>query len=327
MIDLNNKIIFIAGSTGLAGSSVMKYILEAYPKALIRGVCYKHTKPFIQHSNVQYLYGDLRSIDDCRRMVDGCDYAVMAAANTGGAYQLTSEPWKQINDNIFMNSQMLEAFHFEKIKRVVCVGSATLYPEFTGSIKEEALDLNENPPRVYFGIGWVTRYVEKLCDFWHNQSGMEIVLTRTANIFGPYAKFDPQTSNFIPAIIRKAVEKIDPFEVWGSPDVTRDVIYCEDFAGAIVSLLINDRIVHDVFNVGTGICTCVGDVVEWALGASGHTPKSVTYNSDKPTTIKSRMLDCSKIKQMTEWQPKYNTEQGVKKTTEWWIDNKNRWKK
>lgn len=327
MIDLNEKIVFLAGSTGLAGFSIMQYIVGNYPEAIIRAAYYKHTKPFIEHKNVEYINGDLRSLDDCRRMVKGCDYAIMAAANTGGAYQLTSEPWKQVNDNVFMNSQLLEVFHFEKIKRVVCVGSATLYPQFQGSIKEEDLDLNEDPPNAYFGIGWVTRYVEKLCDFWHNQSDLEIVLTRTANIFGPFAKFDPLTSNFIPAIIRKAVDKMDPFEVWGSPDVTRDVIYCEDFAGAVVSLLVHDEIVHDVFNVGSGICTRVSDVVDWSLSASGHTPKSIIYNSDKPTTIKSRMLDCSKIKQMTGWEPKYSIEEGIKKTAGWWIDNKSWWKK
>ena len=327
MIDLNDKIIFLAGSTGLAGSSIMQYVIANYPGARIRAAYYKHTKPFIEHGNVEYIKSDLRFAEDCRRIAQGCDYAVMVAANTGGSQQLASEPWKQVNDNVFMNSQMLEAFHFEKIKRVVCVGSASLYPEFQGAIKEEDMDMNEDPPDAYLGIGWVTRYIEKLCDFWRSQSDMEIILTRTANIFGPYAKFDPLTSNFIPAIIRKAVDKMDPFEVWGSPDVTRDVIYSEDFASAIVSLLVCDEIAHDVFNVGGGTCTSVGDVVEQALSASGYIPESVTYNSDKPTTIKSRMLDCSKIIRMTGWKPESSIEKGIKKTTKWWIENKDWWRK
>ncbi len=66
---------------------------------------------------------------------------------------------------------------------------------------------------------------------------MEIVLVRAANVFGPYARFDPSTSNFLPALIRKAVERLDPFPVWGSPDVVRDVIYSADFASDCVGLL------------------------------------------------------------------------------------------
>lgn len=326
MIDLNNKTIFLAGATGLVGSSLIGYITDNYPRAQIRASYYR-TEPFISHDRVEYVKGDLRNLDDCLRMVRGCDYAVMAAANTGGSYQLTSEPWKQVNDNLIMNSQMLEVFSVEKIKRVIYIGSATLYQESDEPLKEEHLDLNLDPPQAYFGIGWVVRYIEKLCEFWRGQSDMEIIIVRAANIFGPYAKFDPRTSNFIPAIIRKAVDKTELFEVWGSPDVTRDVIYCEDFAKAIVTLLCHDEIKFDTFNVGSGVKTTVGEVVDCALETAGHKPEAITYNSDKPTTIKSRMLDCSKIKQMTGWQPTHSIIEGIEKTVWWWGENKGRWEK
>lgn len=326
MIDLNNKNIFLAGSTGLAGTSILRYITKHYPDAQIRAV-YHNTKPVIEHKNVEYVRGDLRSLDQCRTMARNCGLAVMTAANTGGSFQLINKPWKQVNDNIFMNSQMLEAFYLEKIKRVIYVGSATLYQEFENSITESEIDYNCDPPPAYMGIGWVNRYIEKLCTFWHNQSDMEILISRTANIFGPYAKFDSHSSNFIPAIIRKAIDKMEPFEVWGSPDVVRDIIYAEDFAVAIVSLLIHNEIKFDVFNVGSGIATRVGDVVEWTLDASGHKPKSLIYNSNKPTTAKSRILDCSKIQKAIKWKPKHHIKQSIEKTIEWWRDNKNWWKK
>lgn len=326
MIDLNDKTIFLAGATGLVGSGILQYITDNYPKAEVRASYYR-TEPFINHDRVEYVKADLRNPENCRRTAQGCDCAIMAAANTGGSYQLTSQPWQQVNDNLIMNTLMLEAFSAEKVKRVVYIGSTTLYQESDQPLKEEHLDLNLDPPRAYFGIGWVVRYIEKLCDFWHNQSDMEVVIVRAANIFGPYAKFDPRTSNFIPAIIRKAVDKTDPFEVWGSPDVTRDVIYCEDFAKAIVTVLSNDEIKFGIFNVGSGQKTTVGNVVDLALAAAGHTPKTIDYNCDKPTTIKTRTLNCSKIKRMTGWQPIYSTAEGIEKTTRWWTDNKDRWDK
>lgn len=327
MTPFNNRIIFLAGSTGLVGSSIMQYILNNCLETRIRASFYKHTKPFINHERVEYVNGDLRFIDNCRRMVQGCDCAIMAAASTGGSHQLTSEPWKQINDNLIMNSQMLEAFHFEKVKRVVFIGSATLYQESQRPIKEEELDLNRDPPHVYLGIGWVTRYLEKLCNFWCNESDMEILIARAANVFGPYAKFSPQTSNFIPAIIRKAVDKMDPLEIWGSPDVTRDVVYSEDFARAVVMMLNSNNIKLDTFNIGSGKKTAVGEVVEWALKYAAHRPSEIKYCSDKPTTIKSRALDCSKIKNTLGWEPKYTVEEGIRETTKWWAQSRDWWKK
>jgi GDP-L-fucose synthase len=226
-----------------------------------------------------------------------------------------------------MNAQMLEAFYHEQVQRVVYIGSITLYQDFEGHIKEEELDLNQDPHPAYLGVGWVHRYTEKLCKFWHEQCGMNIVIVRAANVFGPYAKFDPHTSNFIPAIIRKAVDKMDPFEVWGTPDVTRDVIYSEDFAHAIIGMLDDDQIKFDTFNVGSSMETTVGDVLTWALRYAKHEPNQIKYMADRPTTNKFKALDCSKVKQVLGWQPYYTVEQGIQKTTEWWINNKNWWKK
>ncbi len=324
---LDNKVVFLAGATGMAGSSIMNHILEKYPTTRIRATYYRHTKPFIKRKRVEYVFGDFTSVENCRKLVKGCDCAIMAAANTSGSMVLTTQPWQQITDNLVMNVNMLEAFHFESIKRAIYIGSATLYQEKNGYIKESDLDLNKPPHPNYLGIGWVVRYLEKLCEFWHKESGLEVGMVRSANIFGPYARFNPITSNFIPAIIRKAVDKMDPFEVWGSLEVTRDVIYSEDFAQAIVMMMEDSDITCDVFNIGSEIETTVGDIVKWALKYADHTPASITYNRNKPTTIKYRVLDCSKAKRLLGWQPRFTIEEGIKKTTAWWMKNKGSWNK
>lgn len=324
---LDNKLVFLAGSTGCAGSSIMNYILDNFPTTRVRAAYYRHTKPFVEHKMVEHVRGDLRSRSACRRMVAGCDCAVLAAASTAGAGIITSQPWRQLNDNLIMNAQMLEACHFENVRRAVVIGSATLYQEFSGHIKENDLDMNQDPYPAHFGIGWVTRFTEKQCQFWHSSYGMEVVLARAANIFGPHARFDPAASNFVPAIIRKAVDKMDPFEVWGTPDVTRDVIYAEDFGHAIVMMLDNNEVKFDVFNIGSGVQTTVADVVAWALKSAGHKPSTIRYNEGKPTTIRFRGLDCTKAREVLGWQPRFTIEEGIQKTTEWWQENRNWWVK
>ena len=323
---LNNKTVFLAGATGLVGTSIIQHLLNHCPDTKIRAV-YNQTNPFIQNERITYIKTDLRDKQKCREAVMGCDCAIMAAANTGGSQQLVSEPWHQINDNLIMNAQLFEAFYFEKIMRVIYIGSATVYQEFDGPIKEEDLDLNQNPHPAYSGIAHVVRYLEKLSQFWHDFANMEIICVRAANIFGPYAKFNPKTSNFIPAIIRKAVNKMNPFEVWGSPDITRDVIYSEDFAKAIVMIMNHKQIGYDVFNIGSGTKTTVGDVVQWALKYSDHQTCTITYQNDKPTTIKFRSIDCSKAQTILGWQPDHSIEEGIQKTTQWWIKNQTRWTK
>lgn len=323
---LKNKLVFLAGATGSVGSAIMEYILKNHPTTKIKA-SYRQTEPFIKHDRIEYVKGDLRLRADCRKMVKGCDCAIMAASHSGGSKIMTSEPWKFINDNVFMNTQMLESFYFENVKRVIYIGTATVYQNFEGYIKEDELDMNKDPHSAYLGVAWISRFIEKLCRFWHEKTGMETACIRASNIFGPYASFNPSTSYFVPAIIRKAVGRMDPFEVWGSPDVTRDVLYSEDFAGAIVMILDNDKIKFDAFNIGSGVKTTVGEVVTHALKHAGHKPSKINYDLTKPTTIKFRALDISKIKNLTGWTPEYTIDQGIKKTVEWWIENKEKWKK
>lgn len=323
---LKNKIVFLAGSTGLVGTSIIKYIIENHPDTRIKAV-YNSTEPFYHSDRVEYIKADLRKKEDYRKVLSGCDCAIMAAANTAGAGSLSKRPWYRVNDNLFMNALMLETFHEENIRRIVFISSATVYQEFEGAIRENELDLNKDPHSSYLGVGWVMRYLEKLCYFWFKQSKKEFVIIRLANAYGPYAKFDQATSNFIPAIIRKSVDKMDPFEVWGQPEVSRDVIFSDDAARAIVGLLANEQIKFDIFNIGSGIKTTVGEIVEWALKYAMYTPSSINYDNSKPTTIKHKGIDCSKVIDIIGWQAQITIEEGIKRTTKWWKENKNWWKK
>ena len=80
----------------MVGSSIINNIISNYPSTRIRGVYHYRKEPFIKDERVEYVYGDLRNKEDCMRVVKGCDCAIMAAANTGGAQYSTSRPWEQM---------------------------------------------------------------------------------------------------------------------------------------------------------------------------------------------------------------------------------------
>lgn len=319
--------IFLAGASGMVGCSILSQLVRKYPHGSIRA-CSFSSDNYSLYPDVEYVQADLRILDEARKALSGCDLVIMAALiNSGGSGVLINFPSRQVTENAVLFSRFLEACWLEGVRKLIWIGSATLYQDYHGIIKEDELDLNQDPHPSHFGIGWLMRYAEKLCQFWRQISDMEIINVRAANIYGPYARFDPQVSNFIPAIIRKAEEKMEPFEVWGRPDVIRDVIYSEDFADATVRLLSNDQIREGVYNVGSGEKVMVSSVVQHALEALNHSPREIKYSDNAPSTIQFRVLDCSHIRNATGWIPRYSLETGIKKTAQWWSENKFWWKK
>lgn len=311
----------------MVGRALVDNALKTKTDVSVRAGYFSQSNAFKSNPKLEIVQGDLRQMDFCRELCCGCQTGILAAASTGGAGQAVSEPWRQVNDNLIINAQLLEACFQEKVKRIILIGSATAYQDFEGKIKEEELVWDKNPASSHFGVGWVMRSLEKLAEFWHRTGEMEIILIRAANIYGPYGKFDPKNSNFIPALVRKAVDKLDPFEVWGSPDVTRDVIFREDFAEAVIGLLECEKIKFDIFNIGSGTAVTVDDVVKASLKYSKHNPSNIVYRSDRPVTVKNRILDCSKIKNLTNWEPRHSLDAGIQKTVEWWQENQHQWKR
>lgn len=320
------QVIFLAGAGGMTGSAVAKRILEEMPEVRIRGTWYG-TRPTFMNARLEYVQADLTLREDCVRAVAGCSMAVLAAAVTGGAAAAASSPQDQLTDNLVMDALLLEAAHAAGVRRIVYLSSATVYPESKKRIRERDMDWNKDPPKAHFGVGWAKRSAEKLCEFWAQKTGMAVTVLRCSNIYGPCARFQPGQSNFIPALIRKAVDKMDPFEVWGNAGVLRDVLYVDDAASAIVSLLKRRQPLTGTFNLCYGNSVSVRDVVNWTLQAAGHTPRRVLYKATGPTTASVRKFDGSRLRKATGWMPDVAPQEGIERTTHWWVENKGWWPK
>ncbi|QCG93166.1 NAD(P)-dependent oxidoreductase (plasmid) [Azospirillum sp. TSA2s] len=323
---LAGRRVLVAGATGMVGTAIVRALLAADPEVEVVGIG-RSTPPGITSPRITHVGADLTRREDCRRAVAGCDWAVLAAAETGGAAQARREPWRQVTDNVVMDSLLLEALHDAGVRRVVYIGSASAYQPFDGLIREDQMAWDADPHPAYLGVGWAKRYIEKQCRFWQTQTRMATVVVRAANVYGPRARFDPENSNVVAALVRKAVDHMDPFEYWGSLDVARDIIHADDFARAVLHLLVCDEAAGETFNLGSGRPTTVEEIMTCALRAAGHQPRAFRQLGEAPTTIPFRGLDCTKIERLTGWMPEISVEDGIRQTVDWWRDNKEVWKR
>lgn len=320
------KHVLVAGGTGMTGTGILRHLTTHLPTTQFRAT-WRNTPPFFRSPQVEWLQVDLTQRSDCEAALSGCDAAILAAASTGGASHTQVTPDQQMTDNLVMDALLLEALHRQKVVRCLYLSSATVYQEVDGAVREDELDLNQDPHPAYLGVGWAKRSAEKLCQFWHSKYGVQCVVLRCANIYGPYARFDPRRSNFIPALIRKAVDHLDPFEVWGAPTVVRDVVFVEDIARIVEQALLQTHIDYAVLNCGSGHPVTVDEVVRSVLVAAEHEPAKVVYNQDQPTTIRLRLLSCERLHDTLGVRTRVSLGEGVHRTTQWWRENRRWWSK
>jgi GDP-L-fucose synthase len=155
-----------------------------------------------------------------------------------------------------------------------------------------------------------------LAEFAAAKTGIGIALVRPTAIYGRHDDFSPQSSHVIPALIRKAVERVSPFEVWGTGRETRDFLHVEDLARGCL-LALEKHAICDPLNIGYGQIVTIGEVVRKILDAADYRDAEIRFDPSGPTTIPHRSVDTSKAQRLIGFKPHYSLDEGLSDTVQW----------
>lgn len=313
-----DKVVLVTGGTGFVGTHFVQELMKC--EAKIRIPVHKR-KPIVQHDNIEIVSADLTNLEDCVRICKGIDYVFHAAGAVSAAGVTVSNPLSAITVNLILTARLLEAIMSSAIKRVLIFSSGTTaYPATDHPVKEEEM-WNAPPPKVYFGYGWMRRYLELLGEFIAQKSNIGVAICRPTAVYGSYDNFDPKTSHFIPALIHRAVERENPYVVWGTGNEMRDILHVTDLVKGCL-LLLEKHAVCDPVNIGYGEAVTVKEVVNIILKAAGHEDAKIEFDITKPTTISARMVDTSKAKKLLNFKPQISLEEGLIDTIKWYISSR-----
>ena len=308
--------VLVAGGTGFVGINTINRLLSLGAK--VRATIHRKD-PVILDERIKYVKCDLTSMEDCRKVVSDIDYVFLCAASTSGAAVIASTPLVHVTPNIIMNSQMLEAAYFARVKKFIWLSSNAAYPPSGDRpVKEEEL-LDGDPYETYFGVAWMKRYTEILCRMYSEKlkNPMVTVVLRPSNIYGPYDDYDFETSHVMSALIRRVVERHDPFIVWGTGDDVRDWIYIDDFMDAM--MLAAEKIdTYNPINIGLGKGYTIKEALQMMLEIDGYTDAKIEYDSSKPSMIPIRLIDTVKAEKVLGFKAKTGLKEGIKRTIEWY---------
>jgi len=307
------KNVLVTGGTGLIGSHLVELLIEGGAK--VRTVVHSRRPP-IELRSGDIVHGDLTRWDSCREAVKGIDYVFHLAAVVGGVGRNVAHPASMFTPNILMNTQMLEAARLEDVERYLYTSSACIYPENLDFFVEER-GWDGPPARSNAAYGWVKRMGELQAKAYFEEHGMKIAIVRPTNAYGPRDNFDLETSHVVPALIRKAVGRHDPFVIWGTGESTRDLIHARDIArGMLLSL--EKYPVADPVNLATGRSIRIKDLARLILKFSGYENARIVFDQDRPTGQVERRVSTAKAKEKIGFVAQITLKEGLKETIDWY---------
>jgi len=269
---------------------------------------------------------NLTNISDIRRMYEETDPQVVIhlAAKVGGIGFNQNKPAELFYDNLIMGTQLLHEGYLRKIEKFVALGTVCAYPKFTPvPFKEEDI-WNGYPEETNAPYGLAKKMMLVQSQAYRQQYGFNSIFLLPVNLYGPGDNFDPHSSHVIPALIKKCFDAIDnrsnSLAVWGTGAATREFFYVEDAAEAIylASSFYNKS---DAVNIGSKAEISIKNLTELIVKMTGFTGK-IDWDSSKPDGQPRRMLDTSKALKEFGFIAKTNIQSGLKKTIDWYRENR-----
>ena len=305
-----DKKFLLTGGAGFVGS----YIVE---KLINKGV--KNQNIRIPRSKNH----DLRTWENCKEVVKDIDIVIHLAARVGGIGFNMKYPADLFYDNAIMGIQLLEASRLAGVKKFIGLGTVCSYPKFTPvPFKEDDL-WNGFPEETNSPYGIAKKILLVQQQAYRAQYGFDSIYLIPVNLYGPRDHFDPEDSHVIPALILKFSEAKRNNEgkvtVWGTGRVSREFLYVEDAAQAILDATENYNKPEPV-NIGTSEEIMIKDLVDLIKDLVGY-KGNIVWDSEKPDGQPKRKLDVSKAEQQFGFKSTINLEQGLQKTITWFNNN------
>jgi GDP-L-fucose synthase len=270
---------------------------------------------------------DLTDVKAIQRLYDRAkpDLIVHLAAVCGGIGANRAHPAEFFYKNLMMGMQLMHEAYSCRIPKFVAIGTICAYPKFTPvPFREEDL-WNGYPEETNAPYGLAKKMLLVQAQAYRQQYNYDAIYLLPVNLYGPGDNFDLESSHVIPALIRKFVEAKERGDksvtCWGSGKVSREFLYVEDAADAIVRAAEFYDGAGPV-NIGSGAEIQIGALAECVKELTGF-GGGIVWDASKPDGQPQRRLETSKAAALFGFTSTTSLKQGLEKTIRWYMENHN----
>lgn len=321
------KTILVTGGAGFIGSNFVNYIFDKYPDyrliildALTYAGDVENVLPEVRKSGrFEFWYGDINNLDLVGDLVGRSDIVAHFAAETHVARSLYSHRVFFVTDVLgtqAVTNAVLK--HSDRIERFVHISTSEVYGTAEYEPMDEGHPLNPTNPYAAAKAG-----ADRLVYSYMIAHEIPAVIIRPFNNFGPRQHLEKVVPRFITSCMLE-----EPLTIHGDGSASRDWVYVEDTARA-VDLAIHaplEKVQGKVFNIGTGMAISVIEIAKKILSEFGIGEK-FDFIPERFGQVKKHISSTGRAEDVLGFRSSVVFEEGLKKTIQWYKDNRTLWEK
>lgn len=311
-----NDKIFLTGHNGLVGSSLFSKLHEKGYKKILT---VNRNKLDLRNTNLvnKFLKKNKPSI------------IIIAAAKVGGIMANSNSPVDFLNDNIMIQSNLINLGFKNRISKIIFLGSSCIYPKFAKQpLKEEyLLDGQLETTNEAYALAKIVGV--KLCNYYNSKFNMSYRCLMPTNLFGENDNYDVLNGHVIPALIKKifiAKKFNKSLKVWGDGSSKREFLHVDDLSDACIfcmklsdkKFFNSDKFLTSHINVGSGEMISIKKLVKKITKIMNFKNK-IIYDNNFPNGTPIKYLDSTKINSLG-WKSKISLDLGLKNTVENYLE-------
>lgn len=281
----NQSKILVLGSTGLVGSAIVAQLQQEGYKQLFTPI-----RAELDLTDTGAVKKYLAALQP--------DVVFVAAARVGGILENSKHPVEMLTENLRVSLNVIEASYQAGVQKLLYLGSSCAYPKFAAQpmTEDELLGGLLEPTNKSYALAKICGVT--LCESYNRQYQTQYISVMPCNVYGPGDTYDEKKSHVLAAMIRRFViaknQRLPRVICWGTGRPLREFIFSRDLAGACVFLMKQQKLQHDLFNIGTQDEVSIEELANRVAALVGFEGE-INWDAAMPDGTPRKKLDCQRM--------------------------------